>query len=73
MRANTDEPRGCDLDFGQGAMLFTAMVHGQPRDLLASGPEERHVLGNSSRLRQSGVGARRSVRGGTSAIKAPWR
>ncbi len=31
------EPRGGDLDFGQGAMLYTATVNGEARDLLAAG------------------------------------
>jgi polyvinyl alcohol dehydrogenase (cytochrome) len=31
------EPRGGDLDFGQGAMLYTATVNGKARDLLAAG------------------------------------
>ena len=31
------EPRGGDLDFGQGAMLYTATINGNARDLLAAG------------------------------------
>jgi len=31
------EPRGGDLDFGQGAMLYTATLDGKARDLLAAG------------------------------------
>ena len=31
------EPRGGDLDFGQGAMLYTATVNGKARDMLAAG------------------------------------
>ncbi len=31
------EPRGGDLDFGQGALLFRAEVGGEPRDLLGAG------------------------------------
>jgi polyvinyl alcohol dehydrogenase (cytochrome) len=31
------EPRGGDLDFGQGAMLYTATVNGHGRDLLSAG------------------------------------
>jgi polyvinyl alcohol dehydrogenase (cytochrome) len=31
------EPRGGDLDFGQGAMLYRATVNGEARDLLAAG------------------------------------
>ena len=31
------EPRGGDLDFGQGAMLYTATVNGKARDFLAAG------------------------------------
>jgi polyvinyl alcohol dehydrogenase (cytochrome) len=31
------EPRGGDLDFGDGAMLYTAVIEGKPHDLLAAG------------------------------------
>jgi polyvinyl alcohol dehydrogenase (cytochrome) len=34
---NCPEPRGGDLDFGQGAVLYTATVNGKARDLLAAG------------------------------------
>jgi hypothetical protein len=44
---NCPEPRGGDLDFGQGAMLFTAMVHGVSRDLgVARGDIKQAALGS---------------------------
>ena len=54
------EPRGGDLDFGQGP---PATGYWQGPRLPCRRTEERHVLGNRSRLWQSGVGhARRSGR-----------
>jgi len=37
------EPRGGDLDFGQGAMLYTAVVNGKARDLLALPSQKRRM------------------------------
>jgi len=39
------EPRGGDIDFGQGPMLYTATVHGKARDLLAAGQKSGMVWG----------------------------